>query len=318
MFVGSPGLLAVIPSPPDPTLDVGPLELHYYGIVIAIGVALAFAITRRRYERYGGDGVALDRVMTWAVVIGFLGARAGYVATHLDSFFGSDAPLAPWQVIAIWEGGLAFFGGITFGAIAAVVLLRRMEMPILPFLDAAAVAVPVAQAIGRFGNWFNQELFGTPTDLPWALEVGPAAAARAGFPDARTFHPTFLYEALLNLLAVAVILRLERRRDLRMGSVALVYLASYGVIRFLMELLRTDDQIVWALGIRNNGWIALLVFTVAVTLLVRRETGRGDPMDGLVERDEALLANAEDRDEPGDQGRHHGGDGAVVGGTEDD
>jgi prolipoprotein diacylglyceryl transferase len=293
VFVGTPSLLAVIPSPPDPTLNIGPLELHYYGIAIAIGVALAFTITRRRYERYGGDGIALDRVMTWAVLIGFLGARAGYVATHLDQFFGPDSPLAPWQVIAIWEGGLAFFGGITFGAVAALVLLHRMDMPVLPFFDAVAVAVPVAQAIGRLGNWFNQELFGTPTDLPWALEVSPSAAARAGFPDARTFHPTFLYEALLNLLAVALILRIERRRDLRMGSVALLYLASYGVIRFLMELLRTDDQIVWALGIRNNGWIALLVLAVALVLLVRGETGRGDPLAGQVERDRARLRDAE-------------------------
>ena len=136
--------------------------------------------------------------MTWAVLLGFLGGRMGYVATHLDRFFGADATLAPWQVIAIWEGGLAFFGGITAGAIAAFVLLRRLDLPVLPFFDAVAVAVPVAQAIGRFGNWFNQELFGTPTDLPWALRVSEAAAARAGFPDERLFHPTFLYEALLD------------------------------------------------------------------------------------------------------------------------
>lgn len=287
-------MLAAIPSPSDPTLNLGPLELHYYGIVIAIGVALAFTITRRRYERYGGDGEALDRVMVWTVALGFLGARAGYVATHLDSFFGPDAPLAPWQVIAIWEGGLAFFGGITVGAITAFVMLRRLHMPTLPFFDAVAVAVPVAQAIGRFGNWFNQELFGTPTDLPWALEVSPAAAARAGFPDASTFHPTFLYEALLNLLAVGVILWTERRRDWKQGSIFLLYLACYGVIRFLMELLRTDDQIEWfGLGIRNNGWIALLVLVVSATVLVRRETGRGgDPLGGLAARDERLLADA--------------------------
>lgn len=288
-------MLAAIPSPSDPTLNVGPLELHYYGIVIAIGVALAFTITRRRYERYGGDGEALDRVMVWTVALGFLGGRAGYVTTHLDDFFGPDAPLAPWQVIAIWEGGLAFFGGITLGAITAFVLLRRLHMPTLPFFDAVAVAVPVAQAIGRFGNWFNQELFGTPTDLPWALEVSPAAAARAGFPDATTFHPTFLYEALLNLLAVAAILWTERRREWRRGSIFLLYLTFYGVIRFLMELLRTDDQIEWfGLGIRNNGWIALLVLVVSATVLVRRETGRGgDPLGRLAARDETLLAGGD-------------------------
>ena len=289
-MLAAPSVLAAIPSPSDPTLNLGPLELHYYGIVIAIGVALAFTITRRRYERYGGNGLALDRVMTWAVLLGFLGGRLGYVATHLDRFFGPDATLAPWQVIAIWEGGLAFFGGISVGAVAAFLLLRRLDLPALPFFDAVAVAVPVAQAIGRFGNWFNQELFGTPTDLPWALRVSEAAAARAGFPDERLFHPTFLYEAILNLLAVAIILRLEKRRDWRMGSIFLLYLASYGVIRFLMELLRTDDQIVWALGIRNNGWIALLVLVASAVALWRRESGRGDVFASLVERDTALLA----------------------------
>ncbi len=289
----APAVLAAIPSPPDPTLNLGPLELHYYGIVIAIGVALAFTITRRRYERYGGDGEELDRVMTWGVLVGFLGARLGYVSTHLDRFFDGPGGAAPWQVIAIWEGGLAFFGGILVGAITAAVMLRRLSMPVLPWFDAVAVAVPTAQAIGRLGNWFNQELFGTPTDLPWALRVSEAAATRAGFPDERLFHPTFLYEALLNLLAVAVILWLERRREWRLGSIMLLYLASYGVIRFLMELLRTDDQIVWALGIRNNGWIALLVLAVSTTILVRRETGRGDPMAGLVARDEALLASTD-------------------------
>ncbi len=298
-------VLAAIPSPPDSTLDIGPLELHYYGIVIAIGVALAFGITRRRYERVGGDGELVDRVMVWTVLVGFLGARAGYVATHLDRFFGPDAPLDPWQVIAIWEGGLAFFGGIAAGAITAVVLLRRYEQPVLPFFDAVAVAVPTAQAIGRLGNWFNQELFGGPTDLPWGLEIDPARRP-AGFEQFETFHPTFLYEAILNLLAVALILRLERRREWRMGSIFLVYLACYGAIRFLMELLRTDEQIEWfGLGIRNNGWIALIVLVVSLVLLARRELGDGpDPLAAQVARDQALLdathtATPDDSDDTG-------------------
>lgn len=299
-------MLAAIPSPPDSTLDIGPLELHYYGIVIAIGVALAFGITRRRYERAGGDGELVDRVMVWTVLVGFLGARAGYVATHLDRFFGPDAPLDPWQVIAIWEGGLAFFGGIAAGAVTALVLLRRYGQPVLPFFDAVAVAVPTAQAIGRLGNWFNQELFGGPTDLPWGLEIDPARRP-AGFEQFETFHPTFLYEAILNLLVVALILRLERRREWRMGSIFLVYLACYGAIRFLMELLRTDEQIEWfGLGIRNNGWIALIVLVVSLVLLARRELGDGpDPLAPQVARDEALLAEmrtddtAEDTDDAG-------------------
>ena len=296
-----PAVLAAIPSPSDPTLNLGPVELHYSGIVIAIGVALAFVITRRRYERYGGDGEEVDRVMTWAVLVGFLGARLGYVTTHLDRFFDGPGGAAPWQVIAIWEGGLAYFGGILVGTLTALVLLHRLALPALPFFDAAAVAVPVAQAIGRLGNWFNQELFGTPTDLPWAVRVSEAAATRAGYPDDRLFHPTFLYEALLNLLVAWTILRLERRRSWRPGSLALLYFAFYGVVRFLLELLRTDDQIEWALGIRNNGWIALLVLVVSGTVLLRREVGGDDPLARLVARDEALLAGDTDDTDRADE-----------------
>lgn len=300
-------MLAAIPSPPDPTLQLGPLELHWYGIVVAIGVWVAIVITGRRYERFGGDRVALEQVLLWAIGLGFLGARAGYVATHLDTFFGPDATLSPWQVIAIWEGGLAFFGGIIGGSIAAFVLLRRRDLPVVAFFDAAAIAVPVAQAIGRLGNWFNQELFGSPTDLPWGLRVSEAAAARAGFPDATTFHPTFLYEALLNLLAVALILWTERRHEWRRGSIFLLYVASYGVIRFLTELLRTDDQIEWfGLGIRNNGWIALLLFVVSAALLLRRERGDSDPLAPLVERDEALLATGDEAEPVASRVGHDG------------
>lgn len=282
-------MLASIPSPANATLQIGPLELHYYGILIAIGVAIAFSITRRRFVRFGGDIEPLDRVMVWGVLIGFLGGRFGYVLTHLDTFFGENARLAPWQVLAIWEGGLAFYGGVFFGTIASYVMLKLTKQPILAFFDAVAIAVPVAQAVGRLGNWFNQELFGSPTDLPWGLAIEERFRPN-GLGSFATFHPTFLYELLLNLLAVVVMLWLEKKREYKRGSIFLVYLMLYGVIRFLMELLRADEQIQWlGLGIRNNGLIAIFVFLVAGAVLLGRETGKGDILAKIMARDELVL-----------------------------
>lgn len=260
--------LASFPSPSDSDLELGPLTVNYYGICIAIGVALAFWLTRRRFERFGGDGEMADRVSLWAVGIGFLGARTAYVITHTDRFFGADAPLDPWQVIAIWEGGIAFFGGLTAGTLTAVWLLRHWEMSLPAYADSVAVALPLAQGVGRWGNWFNQELFGTPTDLPWAVEIDPGPAARAGFPDATTFHPAFLYESLFNLLVVVPLLLWLDRRSYRRGALILAYLVLYGTIRFLLELIRTDTTF-RLLGLSRNGWVALAVTLGGAIAFVR-------------------------------------------------
>lgn len=275
-------MLASIPSPSVSTISLGPLEIHLYGVLVALGVAAAFTITRRRYEAAGGDGDLVDRVMVWTVLIGFLGARAGYVTTHLDRF--ADRP---WAVLFVWEGGLAFFGGLLFGGITAYALLRRWGGDVPAFADGVAVGIPVAQAIGRWGNYFNQELFGTPSDLPWAVEIAPRFRPEQ-YADASTFHPTFLYESLANLLAVGVILAVERRRSWRRGSLFLLYLVLYGVIRFATELIRTDTAF-RVLGLSRNGWIAALVALAGAAVLVRREGGEL-PGDDEPSRD----------DEPGD------------------
>ena len=252
-------LLASIPSPPVSGFEVGPLRVTFYGICIALGVALAWTLTRRRYVAGGGDGVVAERVVLWTVILGFLGARMAYVSTHLDRFEGRW-----WAILAIWEGGLAFYGGLTAGAITAIVLLRRWGGDVRLFTDAIAPALPLAQAVGRWGNYFNQELFGTPTNLPWGLEIDPANRP-AAYPDAETFHPTFLYESLLNLALVATILWVERRYPSVRGRLIAVYLVGYGVIRFLMELLRTDTTFRF-LGLSRNGWVSLAVIAIGVAV----------------------------------------------------
>ena len=255
-------LLAAIPSPSRNVIEIGPLTIHFYGVMIAIGVIVAVMVARRRYVRYGGSGEMVERVSIWAVIIGFLGARLGYVTTHTGDFVDQ-----PWEVFFIWKGGLAIYGGLIAGAITAIVLLRKWNGDVFAFGDAVAVGIPLAQTIGRFGNYFNQELFGTPSDLPWAVEIEARIADAAGYPGYTTFHPTFLYEALWNLFITAgVILWLEKRGKLFKGASIAVYLILYGTGRFLMELMRTDTTFRF-LGLSRNGWVSVGAVIVGVVLL---------------------------------------------------
>ncbi len=254
-------LLASIPSPSRNVIEIGPLTIHFYGIMIAVGVIVAVLVAKRRYERYGGSGEMVERVSIWTVIVGFLGARLGYVITHTGDFVDQ-----PWEILFIWKGGLALYGGLIAGTITAVLLLRRWRGDVFAFGDAVAVGLPLAQVIGRFGNYFNQELFGTPSDLPWAVEIDGRIADAAGYPGYTTFHPTFLYEALWNLFITAgVILWLERRGKLFKGASIAVYLMLYGVGRFLMELMRTDTTFRF-LGLSRNGWVSAGAVLVGAAL----------------------------------------------------
>ncbi len=247
-------LFAAIPSPSQNVLEIGPLTIFYYGILIAIGVIVAIVVSKKRYERFGGSGDLFESVAVWAIVIGFLGARAGYVLTHSGRFVDR-----PWAVLFIWEGGLALYGGLFFGALAVIYLVNRRGGDLFAFADAAAVGIPLAQAIGRWGNYFNQELFGTPSSLPWAIIIDPANRP-AGYEQFETFHPTFLYESLWNaLILVPVILWLEKGGKLAKGTSFGLYIMMYSFIRFIMELLRTDTTF-RLFGMSRNGWISLAAF----------------------------------------------------------
>jgi prolipoprotein diacylglyceryl transferase len=201
------------------------------------------------------------------VVAGFLGGRLGYVITHTGDF--RDNPLA---VFAIWQGGLALYGGLTVGILTGLWVARRRGLPVLRALDAAIPAIPLAQAFGRWGNYFNQELFGTPTSLPWALQVDPSHRPDR-YADFATFHPTFLYESIYNLAVVAILLRVSATRRLRPGSLSLLYLILYGAGRFGLELLRTDTTF-RLLGLSRNGWISVAVVVGGSLWLWLRERHR--------------------------------------------
>jgi prolipoprotein diacylglyceryl transferase len=263
--------LAAIPAPPIGGLEIGPLDLRFYGVLIALGAYLALQWTVRRYEATGGDPALAERAALAAILFGFLGARIGYVIPRIDRFV--DRPL---EIFAIWQGGLALFGGLTAGTLAVILVTRRGRGDVRAMADAVAPGLPLAQAIGRWGNYFNQELYGRPTEVPWALEVDPAFRRPAEVADSATFHPTFLYESLWNIGLVLLIVRLDRRRTLPRGALILVYAVGYGLGRFLTELLRIDTVERYA-GLSRNNWLALLLILIGVAGLLRMRAQAVDP-----------------------------------------
>ncbi len=263
-------LLGAIPSPAQNVLEIGPLTIYFYGILIAVGVIVAIVVSRNRYVRFGGDGEFFEKTAIWAVVIGFLGARAAYVLTHSGNFIDR-----PYAAFFIWEGGLALYGGLTFGTLTVIYMVHKKHADLFSFGDAVAIGVPLAQAIGRLGNWFNQELFGTPTTLPWGLEIAPQFRPPQ-FAEFETFHPTFLYELIWNaLIVVPVILWLEKKGKLAKGASFGLYLTMYAFIRFWMELLRTDTTF-RLFGISRNGWVSLAVFIGGI-VWIRWTQKRAEP-----------------------------------------
>jgi prolipoprotein diacylglyceryl transferase len=281
-----PSLLASIPPPPFSGLELGPLDVRMYGLLIAIGAFLALQLVVKRYERFGGDPDVAEKATLLALLFGLIGARIGYVIPRYDRFL--DDPLS---ALAIWEGGLTFFGGLFGGAAAVIIYTRRKGGSVPAMADAAAPALPLAQAIGRWGNYFNQELYGRPTDLPWALEVEPPFR-RPGYQEFATFHPTFLYESLWNLGLVGVLLWLDRRGTLRRGSLMFVYLIGYGVGRAWTEALRIDTFERY-LGLSRNNWIALGIIVVGTVGLIWWQR-RGGPSDAEPAATSDATADADD------------------------
>jgi prolipoprotein diacylglyceryl transferase len=291
--------LAFIPAPPTNGFQLGPLFVHLYGLCIAVGVLAAFWLANRRWVQKGGKPGELERPGIWAVAAGFLGGRLGYVATHTGDFHGK-----PWEVLYIWKGGLALYGGLTLGILTGLWAARRYHLPVLRALDAAIPAIPLAQAFGRWGNYFNQELFGTPTTLPWALRVDPEFRPPQ-YRQFETFHPTFLYESLYNLLVVGILLRVDATRRLRPGSLSLLYLVLYGAGRFGLELLRTDTTY-RLFGLSRNAYISLAVVIGGSVWLFLRERRRPTAEETAAPPEEPAV-------QEGAGGRAEGGEEAPAG-----
>ena len=253
------------------------LEIRAYALCILAGIVLATILTSRRLTARGAEpGVVLD-ILLWAIPFGIIGARIYHVLTHPGDYFGEG--IEWWKVFAVWEGGIAIFGSLIGGAVGAYIGCRLSGIRFWTFADALAPGMLLAQAAGRFGNYFNHELFGTPTDLPWGLEIPkPNAAIPVGLADGTLFHPTFLYEVIWNLAGVAVIILLERKLRLQWGKAFGVYLIWYGIGRTVFETMRVDPSEIF-FGVRTNVWGALLAILVGllIILIQRREHPGAEP-----------------------------------------
>jgi prolipoprotein diacylglyceryl transferase len=239
-----------------------------YGLMLLAGIAACIAITGRRWVKRGGDWDLIFRVAVWGVGFGIVGARAYHVLTSWD-----ELPDEWWGAFAVWEGGLGIWGGILGGVLAGAVIARRAGVSVLELLDAAAPGLLVAQAIGRVGNWWNQELFGKPTDRSWGLEIDASRRPDEYLLD-NTFHPTFLYEALWNLGAAALLLVLDRFYRFRPPALFALYVALYTGFRFYLEQLRIDPSKELG-GMRVNAWVSLVLFVLAVAFFVWWQFFRG-------------------------------------------
>jgi prolipoprotein diacylglyceryl transferase len=262
-------LPAYLPSPSTNGVSIGPVRLHLYGVMIAAGIAAAVWLSQRRWERIGGRPGTMAALAVWGVPGGLIGARVYSLVTS----WGVDTNGHWYRAFAIWQGGLGIWGGVVGGIALGLVGARRHHLPARPLVDCVAPAFALAQAVGRWGNYFNQELYGRPSKLPWAIKIDNPAAPYAPH---STFQPTFLYECIWDLAVVGLVIWVERRFRIRRGYLIAAYAAFYTFGRFWTEYLRIDNAHRF-LGLRLNDWTSIVVFVVASAVLLTR--GRAAPGD---------------------------------------
>jgi prolipoprotein diacylglyceryl transferase len=259
-------IMASIPSPSEGVVHLGPLPLRGYALCIALGIVVAVMLGERRLRARGApEGTAIDLAVP-AVVLGIIGARLYHVITTPDPYFGKGGH--PVEALYIWRGGLGIWGAIAGGVLGAWLYLRRRGIPLSIAADALAPTLPLAQAFGRWGNWFNQELYGRPSGLPWALHIDPAHR-ELGYQNTATYQPTFLYESLWCLGVALLCLWADKRFKLGGGRVFALYVAAYTAGRGWIESLRIDTAHRF-FGLRLNDYVSIVVFLVAVAYLIKR------------------------------------------------
>jgi prolipoprotein diacylglyceryl transferase len=292
--------LAEIPSPTQSVWYLGPVPIRAYALCIVLGIVAACAVTEIRMRRRGAPPWAVLDIAVWAVPFGIVGARIYHVITSPDAYFGAGGH--PLQAFVIWHGGLGIWGGVAGGALGAWIAARKMGIPLAFVADAVAPGLPLAQGIGRWGNWFNNELFGRQTSLPWGLKIytwdpdkGAATTDLAGHPIAQPglYQPTFLYESLWDVGVAILVWQLDRRYRFGRGRAFALYVMAYTVGRFWVEAMR-DDTAHHFLGMRVNNWMSIVVFLGALVYFLRvrgpqerlvvTETGEieATPVDGAV------------------------------------
>ncbi|MFC7448944.1 prolipoprotein diacylglyceryl transferase [Rhodococcus daqingensis] len=278
-------ILAYIPSPPQGVWTIGPVPLRAYALFIIAGIVVAAVWGDRRWVARGGEkGTVLD-VAIWAVPFGLIGGRLYHVLTDWSTYFGEGGH--PADALKIWQGGLGIWGAVLLGGVGAWIGCRQKGVPLPALGDAVAPAILLAQAIGRIGNYFNQELYGRETTVPWGLEIfervdsagrlDQLAGTSTGVVE-KVVHPTFLYELVWNLLIVVLLVWVDRRYRIGHGRLFALYVAGYCAGRFFVELLR-DDYATHIAGIRINVFTSVIVFIGAVIYFLAAKKGREDPAE---------------------------------------
>ena len=284
--------LAFIPSPSRGVVHLGPIPLRGYAFCIIIGVFVAVWLGNKRWIARGGRPGTVADIAVWAVPFGLVGGRLYHVITDYELYFSAGRDWV--DAFKVWEGGLGIWGAIALGAVGAWIGCRSRGIPLPAWADAVAPGIAFAQAIGRWGNWFNQELYGRPTDLPWALKITSSTDGRVP----GTYHPTFLYESLWCIGVGFLVIWADRRFKLGHGRAFALYVAAYCVGRFWIEYLRVDDAH-HILGLRLNNWTAVLVFLLAVLYMVlsaRKRPGREEIVEPVA------TEASDDEDASGDEG----------------
>jgi prolipoprotein diacylglyceryl transferase len=302
--------LAYIPSPSHGVQYLGPIPLRAYAFCIIIGVFVAVWLGNRRWIARGGRAGTVADIAVWAVPFGLVGGRLYHVITDYELYFSAGRDWV--DAFKVWEGGLGIWGAIALGALGAWIGARRRGIPMPAYADAVAPGIALAQAIGRWGNWFNQELYGRATDVPWALHITSSADGRVpGY-----YHPTFLYESLWCVGVALLVIWADRRFTLGHGRAFALYVAAYCVGRFWIEYLRVDDAH-HVLGLRLNNWTALVVFLLAVTYIVvsaKKRPGReevvepGASADGTITEGTAGADGTDGESEKASKGEADSGD----------
>jgi prolipoprotein diacylglyceryl transferase len=268
------GVFASIPSPSVSFFTIGPFTIHFYALCIIAGIIVATLMTNYRLTKRGAENWVVIDIALLAVPLAIICARIYHVLTHWSFYFGPGAN--PWSAFAIWEGGIAIYGALIGGAVGAYLGCKWRGIRFWTFADALAPGLIIAQAMGRLGNYFNNELFGLPTNLPWGLEIqSNNPAFPAGLAPGTLFQPTFLYEIIWNLLGAAVLLWAGRRFTLQWGRLFGLYLVWYSAGRVVWESIRIDPSDVF-LGLRTNVWAAIFGVVIGLVIMIvqkRRHPG---------------------------------------------
>jgi prolipoprotein diacylglyceryl transferase len=274
-----------IPSPSQGVWEIGPVPIRAYALCIIAGIVVAVWLGERRWVARGGKQGQIGDIAVWAVPFGIVGGRLYHVITDNGKYFGEGQD--PVSALYIWQGGLGIWGAIALGGVGAYIGARRAGIKFLPMADALAPGIALAQAIGRLGNWFNQELFGKPTDVAWALEIPDESRRPEGYVQYDTFHPTFLYELVWNVGVAGLVIWADRRFRLGHGRAFALYVAGYCAGRGWIEYLRIDpveaDDV---FGLRLNVWTSIILFTLAVGYFVWSSIRRPGREESVFRRDD--------------------------------